>query len=148
MTNLEPPAILKPAWVIGPKKVTALLLLVLQSTMLVVLSMGADGGIFSLTVSLHDAYNPDIEIQTDLSIGKPFRIMKRNGVVENTVSGVLHRPHGKRYRLQLNISEWQSKAQNSSETYNLDLELDKPWTGGAIQSTVFRRTISLSRGAR
>lgn len=126
-------------------RVTVVLLLVLQSALFVLPSMAADSGTFTLTVKLQDAYNSDIEFETDLVINKPFRIMKRNGAVDNTISGVLYLGQGSKYRLRLNILEWQSKTQNSNETYVPDLELGKPWNGGAIQSSVLLRTVILSR---
>ena len=145
MANPEHFSILRQGVVVGLTSATALLLLVLKSTLLVVPSMGAEAETFSLSLRMQDVYNPDLEIHTDLEIDKPFQILTNNGTVKNTISGVLYRPRGKRYRLRLKISEWQSEAQNSTETFNFTLELDKPWSGGAIQSTVFRRTVTLSR---
>jgi hypothetical protein len=96
-------------------------------------------------VKVQDVYNPDLDIQTDVRINKPFQVVTYNGAVTNTISGVLRPPRGRRYRLRLTISEWQSEKQISRETFNFALELNKPWSGGAIQSTVFRRTVTLSR---
>lgn len=100
---------------------------------------------FVLNVKLQDAYNPNFEIQTEVRINKPFRIVTSNGAVKNTISGVLHSPQDGRYPLTLNIAEWISATQNGKETVKLNLELDKPWSGAAIQSTVFRRTVMLNR---
>ncbi|MBX7220982.1 MAG: hypothetical protein K1Y36_13610 [Blastocatellia bacterium] len=100
---------------------------------------------YNLSVQLHDPLNHDFEIRLTVKVGKRFQAISDNGAVRNKISGVLHSPEGNTYPLTLEITEFASQQNNNSEKVNLQLELDKPWSGGPVASLVYLRTIRLTK---
>jgi hypothetical protein len=101
--------------------------------------------LFYLSVRIQDPYNSDLEARIPIKVDKPFQITTDNGEVKNTISGQLHAQRGTKYPLTLTISEWASEKSNQTGSMELQLELDRPWSGGPIASLLYSRTVVLSK---
>ena len=101
--------------------------------------------LFHLSLRLQDPYNSDLETRIPIRVDKPFRITTDNGEIKNTISGQLHAPSGTKYPLTLTISEWESEKSNMKDSWELQLEIDKPWSAGVVASFVYERTVILSK---
>jgi hypothetical protein len=97
----------------------------------------------SLSVVFASPLNPQFEIKTPVVPGLPFKVTRENGWVRNTISGVLQRRAPDKYTLRLTVEEWKSERENVRDSGDLELELGRPWSGGAIGSSVYARTITL-----
>jgi hypothetical protein len=106
---------------------------------------GTNQDMFYLSVRLQDPYNSDLETRIPIKVDKPFQITTDNGEIKNTISGRLHAPSGTKYPLTLTVSEWISEKSNMSDSWELQLEIDKPWSGGVLASFVYGRTVVLSK---
>jgi hypothetical protein len=100
---------------------------------------------FYLSVRLQDPFNSDLEARIPIKVDKPFQVTTDNGDVKNTISGRLHAPSGTKYPLTLTISEWSSEKSNMTDSCELQLEIDKPWSGGPIATFIYLRTVVLSK---
>jgi hypothetical protein len=103
------------------------------------------GEAYRLTVKLDSCYNRGIVLETPVAVDRPFSLTKLNGAVTNTISGVLKPPVDGKFPLDLTVSEWESAKSNIRGTTALNLELDKPWSGGVGFSFVYGRTVTLSK---
>ena len=100
---------------------------------------------FNLSVRLQDPFNSDLETRIQIKVDKPFQITTDNGEVKNTISGRLHAPSGAKYPLTLTIDERGSETSRLGESMKLQLELDRPFSGGPISSFIYLRTVVLSK---
>ena len=107
-----------------------------------------DGKHFMLNVRLQDVFNRDFEIRKRIELGKLFCAKKTNGRVRNTISGVLLAGTDGKFKLGLTVSEWASEKSNITDRWELELELNKAWSGGPIASFAYMRTVNLSRDKR
>ena len=101
--------------------------------------------VYQLTVEMNTPYNKQFTIATDITPNEPFELTKRNGDIRNTISGVLRPPVDGKFPLDVTVSEWASEKSNIKGTTELKLDLDTPWSGGLIASSVYARTVTLSK---
>ena len=100
---------------------------------------------YMLTVKLQDIYNRSVVMRAPVLIGRPFELTGQNGDVRNTLTGVLKPPVSGKFPLELTVSEWISEQSNERDTTRLELELDKPWSGGPAASFIYLRTVTVSK---
>jgi hypothetical protein len=100
---------------------------------------------YTLTVKLNTPYNQEFTIVTPVVLDRPFEVTRLNGEIKNTISGVLNQPIDSKYPINLTVLEWKSEKSNIKGTTELNLELDKPWSGGPVSSFVYLRTVTLSK---
>lgn len=100
---------------------------------------------YTLTVELNTPFNKNFIIKTPVVPGTHFELTRLNGKVRNTISGVLKPPVDGKYRIDLTVSEWASEESNIKDTTELNLEPDKPWSGGPVSSSTYMRTVTLSK---
>lgn len=98
---------------------------------------------YTLTVELNTPFNKNFIMKTPVVPGKHFELTRLNGEVRNTISGMLKPPVDGKYRIDLTVSEWVSEKSNIIDTTELNLELDKPWSGGPVSSSTYLRTVTL-----
>lgn len=98
-----------------------------------------------LTVELNTPMNKNFIMKTIIVPGKHFEFTKHNGEVRNTISGELKAAVDGKYRLDLTMSERKSEKSHTEEKVELNLELDKPWSGGTVSSVLYSRTVTLSK---
>src|SRR5436190_1602596 len=68
----------------------------------------SDKDALSLSVTLNDPYNPDVQVRLAVTVNKPFQIMLDNGDVKTTISGTIHNPTDNEYPSTITVSEWAS----------------------------------------
>ena len=100
---------------------------------------------YTLTVELNTPFNKNFIMKTFVVPGKPFELTELNGGTRNTISGVLQSPVDGKYRIDLTVSEWVSEKSNIKDTTELNLELDRAWSGGPVSSFMYLRTVTLSK---
>lgn len=105
----------------------------------------ASSDAYTLTVELNTPFNKKFTMATAVTLNEPFELTKLNGNIRNTISGVLRRPCDAKYPLELTVSEWQSEKASITDTTELELELNKRWSGGPVASLVYARTVTLSK---
>jgi len=99
----------------------------------------------SLSVTLSDPYNADVQVRLGVKVGKPFQITLENGDVKTTISGTIRDQHDNEYPVTITVREWVSATNNNMETAELHLKLDRPSGYGLILSIGYLRTVTLSR---
>lgn len=101
--------------------------------------------LFTLKVQIQDPYNQDLVVQVQIKQDEPFRVSATNGTVETTITGTLRPTDSSKYKLSLKITQFVSDRANQSDSWDLALELNKPWSGGPVSGIVYRRTITISK---
>ena len=101
--------------------------------------------VYTLTVELNTPFNKKFTMATVVTPNEPFELTKLNGDIKNTISGILRPPLDGKFPIDLTVSEWKSEKSNIKGTTELNLELDKPWSGGPVPSFMYLRTVTLSK---
>jgi hypothetical protein len=100
---------------------------------------------FVLSVRFQDPLNRDFEMRTLVRLGMRFHATAKNGNVSNDISGIVRRSAGGKYGLSLTTREWKSDKENVHDTTKFQLHLDQPQTAGPIFTSIYSRTVILSR---
>lgn len=89
---------------------------------------------------------PDsVAIHTRIALGKPFEYSEMRNGEKITLRGELSPPRKDSYHLRLTIVEWRSNTNNLTTTFEPELVLDKPWSGGVIVGIIHQYTVLLAR---